>query len=318
MQRLVKSATDFGKVAVLMGGRSAEREISLLSGDAVLSALVNQGIEAYKVDVALDVAEQLCSGGFDRAFVMLHGRGGEDGEIQRVLQSLAIPYTGSDITGAVLSINKMLAKQVWLQQGLPTAEFEQVNLESDVDNVVTRLGLPLIIKPVNEGSSLGMTKVNSIDELAPAIATATKYDAEIIAERWIEGDEYTVAILGQTALPVIRLTTPNEFYDFDAKYQANTTEYLCPSGLAQQDEKLCQQIALQAFNGLRMKGWGRVDFMRDRAGQFYLVEANSIPGMTDHSLVPMAAKQAGLDFDALVWRILETSLELGMEGGRNG
>ena len=309
MAKTITSANEFGKVAVLMGGRSAERDISLNSGNAVLEALVKQGVDAHKVDVNSAVAEQLVSGQFDRAFIVLHGRGGEDGEIQGVLTSLDLPYTGSDVTGAVLSMNKMLSKQVWLQQGLPTAEFEQVDDNSDADTVVRSLGLPLIVKPVNEGSSIGMTKVNTVDELAKAITLATQFDAEVIAERWIEGEEYTVAILGQSALPVIQLKTPNEFYDFDAKYQSNTTEYLCPCGLNEQDEQLCQDIALQAFNGLRMSGWGRVDFMRDAAGQFYLLEANSVPGMTDHSLVPMAAKQVGKTFENLVWQILENSME---------
>lgn len=196
-----------------------------------------------------------------------------------------------------------------MQQGLPTAEFEQVDAKSNANSVVENLGLPLIIKPVNEGSSIGMTKVNSVDALVKAITLAIQFDAEVIAERWIEGEEYTVALLGQTALPVIQLKTPNEFYDFDAKYQANTTEYLCPCGLNEQDEQYCQDIALQAFNGLRMNGWGRVDFMRDNAGQFHLLEANSVPGMTDHSLVPMAAKQAGITFENLVWQILASSME---------
>ncbi|NQY27143.1 MAG: D-alanine--D-alanine ligase [Piscirickettsiaceae bacterium] len=309
MAKLISSASEFGKVAVLMGGRSAEREISLISGMAVLNALITQGVDAHKVDVNSDVSEQLLSGEFDRAFIILHGRGGEDGEIQAVLTSLNIPYTGSDITGAVLSMNKMLSKQLWLQHGLPTAEFEQVDATSDADTIVKNLGLPLIIKPVNEGSSIGMTKVKSVDELAQAIKLATEFDAEVIAERWIEGEEYTVTILEQTALPVIQLKTPNEFYDFDAKYQANTTEYLCPCGLNEQAEQHCKDLALQAFNGLRMTGWGRVDFMRDELGQFYLIEANSVPGMTDHSLVPMAAKQAGISFEELVWQILQSSME---------
>ena len=308
MNDLVKSAAEFGRVAVLMGGRSAEREISLTSGQAVLEALLKQNIDAHKVDTAENVSEQLCADKFDRAFVILHGRGGEDGEIQAVLQSLNIPYTGSDLTGAVLSMNKTISKQLWQQQDLPTAEFSQVTVDSDADDLVKQLGLPLIIKPVNEGSSLGMSKVNSSSELKSAIELATQFDAEVIAERWIEGEEYTVAILNQTALPTIQLKTPNEFYDFEAKYQANTTEYLCPCGLSDEDELLCQQLALQAFNGLRMSGWGRVDFMRDQTGQFYLLEANSIPGMTDHSLVPMAAKQAGLSFEDLVWQILQTSM----------
>jgi len=305
---LIKTASEFGRVAVLMGGRSAEREISLKSGHAVLDALLAQGIDAHKVDAGLDVSEQLRAGNFDRAFVILHGRGGEDGEIQGVLQSLELPFTGSKLTAAVLSMNKNLSKQLWRHQGLPTPEFEQVNAESDIDSLVSKLGLPIIIKPVNEGSSIGMTKVKSAQDLKSAIKLATEFDAEVIAERWITGEEYTVAVLGEQALPVIQLKTPNEFYDYEAKYQSKSTEYLCPSDLNEKQEQECQQIALQAFQGLRMSGWGRIDFMRDESGQFYLLEANSIPGMTDHSLVPMAAKQAGLNFEQLVWTILETSV----------
>ena len=310
MERIVTSPTEFGKVAVIMGGNSAERAISLKSGHAVLAALVNQDIDAHKVDSADNVMEQLQAGSFDRAFIILHGRGGEDGEIQSVLSSLSIPFTGSDMTGAVLSMNKMISKQIWLQQDLSTADFQQVTTESSLEELVDRLGLPLFIKPVNEGSSIGMSKVRSIDELKQAITLAQQFDAEVIAEQWIDGEEYTVAIVNGQALPVIQLKTPNDFYDFEAKYQSNTTEYLCPCGLSQQDEQQCQQLAMQAFDALRMKGWGRVDFMRDKNGQFFLLEANSIPGMTDHSLVPMAAKQADLNFESLVWHILETSLEV--------
>ena len=302
------SITDFGRVAVLMGGRSAEREISLKSGHAVLDALLKKGVDAHKVDVGNDVSSQLQTGDFDRAFIILHGRGGEDGEIQGVLQSLDLPYTGSDLTGAVLSMNKMLSKQIWLHEGLSTADFEQVTKKNNSKDVINKLGLPLIVKPVNEGSSIGMTKVNSADELAKAIQIATKFDAEVIAESWITGREYTVAILDMVALPVIELRTPHEFYDFEAKYQSNTTEYLCPCDLNEKESEECQQLALQAFNSLRMSGWGRIDFMRDNEGQFYLLEANSIPGMTDHSLVPMSAKEAGIDFDTLVLEILATSM----------
>jgi D-alanine-D-alanine ligase len=309
MQCTVSIATEFGKVAVLMGGRSAEREISLTSGTAVLDALLSRGVDAHKVDTVKDVSRQLHEGQFDRAFIVLHGRGGEDGEIQGILSSLTMPYTGSDMTGAVLSMNKMISKQIWLQQNLPTANFEQVTVDTDAEMLSSRLGLPLFIKPVNEGSSIGMSKVNSASELSQAIALAMKYDTEVIAEQWIDGEEYTVGILKGSALPTIELKTPNEFYDFEAKYEADTTEYLCPCDLSEQDERLCQQIAVDAFNVLRMKGWGRVDFMRDKLGQFYLLEANSVPGMTDHSLVPMAAKQAGLSFADLVWQILETSME---------
>ncbi len=303
------STINFGKVAVLMGGQSAERVISLRSGEAVLTALLTQGIDAHKVDVANDAAAQLATGQFDRAIIMLHGRGGEDGQIQGVLESLAISYTGSDITGAVLSMNKALSKDIWQQTGLPTASFAHVDSETDPESVIDELGLPLFVKPVNEGSSIGLTKVTRSLELPKAINDALAYDREVIAERWVDGDEYTVGILAGQALPVIKLKTPNDFYDFDAKYEANTTEYICPAGLSEDVEKECQNIAMAAFKALRMHGWGRIDLMRDTHGQFYLLETNSIPGMTDHSLVPMAAKHAGLDFEQLAIEILKTSID---------
>jgi len=310
----VKVAAEFGRVAVLLGGRSAERAISLNSGQAVLTSLLEQGVDAHRVDVDVNVSKHLRDGNYDRAFIILHGRGGEDGEIQGVLRSLNIPFTGSDITASVLSMNKLISKQVWIQHGLPTAKFVQVTAESNSDAVIAELGLPVIIKPVNEGSSIGMTKVKSADELKQAIEVATEFDAEVIAEQWIEGEEYTVALLNDDALPVIRLKTPNDFYDFEAKYQSNTTEYLCPCGMSDKDEAECQEIAKKAFAALRMSGWGRIDFMRDQTGQFYLLEANSVPGMTDHSLVPMAAKQAGISFEQLVWKILENSMEVKING----
>lgn len=307
MTRRIDNAAEFGRVAVLMGGRSAEREISLISGKAVLAGLQRKGVDAYAIDVSFDLCHKLGSGQFDRAFVVLHGRGGEDGEIQGFLQAINLPYTGNGVTASVLSMNKRISKNNWIQQGLPTAGFERVTETTDVTELVARLGLPLIIKPVNEGSSIGMSKVNTEQQLSEAIELALKYDADVIAEQWIQGEEYTVAILDGEALPAIRLKTPREFYDYEAKYQSNTTEYLCPCGLDAESEEQMQQLAVRAFEGLGMSGWGRVDFMRDGAGQFYLLEANSVPGMTDHSLVPMAAKQAGIDFDDLVWRILETS-----------
>ena len=307
MTRRIDNAAEFGRVAVLMGGRSAEREISLISGKAVLAGLQRRGVDAYGIDVSFDICHQLSSGEFDRAFVVLHGRGGEDGEIQGFLQAINMPYSGSGVAASVLSMNKRISKNNWIQQGLPTAAYEQVKADSDAATLVRKLGLPLIIKPVNEGSSIGMSKVNTAEQLKAAIDLALEYDADVIAEQWITGEEYTVAILDGKALPAIRLKTPNEFYDYEAKYQSNTTEYLCPCGLDQQSEQQMQQLALKAFDGLNMSGWGRVDFMRDNNGEFYLLEANSVPGMTDHSLVPMAAKQAGLEFDDLVWRILETS-----------
>lgn len=308
------TSPNFGRIAVLMGGRSAEREISLQSGQAVLNALLAQGVDAIAVDTQYDVTLQLQSGEFDGAVVMLHGRGGEDGEIQGVLAALDIPFTGSDMMGAALSINKQISKQLWLSQGLPTPDFEQVTTQTNPNDLVARLGLPLVIKPVQEGSSLGMSKVNKVEDVMAAITTACEFDSEVIAEKWITGAEYTVAILGDEALPVIRLTTPREFYDFEAKYTENTTEYACPCGLSDADELVCQALALQAFKGLRMQGWGRVDVMRDEAGEFYLLEANSVPGMTDHSLVPMAAKAVGIDFERLVLRILTLMQEVNTHG----
>jgi len=301
--------TQFGKVAVLMGGNSAEREISLISGQTVLDALVAQGVDAHKVDVGTDVAITLGQGEFDRAFIMLHGRGGEDGQIQGLLKSMALPFTGSDISAAVLSMNKRLSKQIWGQLDLPTANYQSVSVNSDIDSIIESVGLPLIIKPVNEGSSIGMSKVSTEQDLEDAIQNAAQFDSEIIAERWINGPEFTVAILGEEALPVIRLKTPNEFYDYEAKYKANTTEYLCPCGLSEQDEATCKRLALEAFNALGMKGWGRIDMMQDSDGQFYLLEANSVPGMTDHSLVPMAAANAGISFEQLVLRVLTQTVE---------
>ena len=302
---------DYGKVAVLMGGRSAERSISLLSGEAVLSSLQGQGINAHKVDVECNISQKLIEGQFDRAFIMLHGRGGEDGQIQGVLDSLEIPYTGSDLTGAVLSMNKALSKSIWQQLNLPTASYYHVNKNTESNELISKLGLPLIVKPVNEGSSIGMTKVENASDLKEAINDALNYDSEVIAECWIDGDEYTVAILDGISLPVILLKTPNKFYDFNAKYEANTTEYVCPAGLSKEDEAYCKELSLLAFDGLRMKGWGRIDLMRDKRGEFYLIEANSIPGMTNHSLVPMAAKQVGLNFEELVLKILSSSIKRG-------
>ncbi|HCD04590.1 MAG TPA: D-alanine--D-alanine ligase [Methylophaga sp.] len=300
----------FGRVAVLLGGRSAEREISLKSGRAVIAAMQSIGIDAVEIDVDKSVSERLRQEGIDRAFIILHGHGGEDGEIQGVLQSLQIPYTGSGITGAVLSMNKRLSKQVWQGQGLPTPKYMQLNRQSNTQQLIEELGLPIVIKPVNEGSSIGMSKVNSAEALQQAIDLAFDYDDEVIAEQWVHGAEYTISILNDEALPVIRLKTPREFYDFEAKYLADSTEYLCPCGLTEADEKRCQQLAVKAFNALNMSGWGRIDVMADQHGDFYLLEANSVPGMTDHSLVPMAARQAGISFENLVTQILQGTLEL--------
>ncbi len=308
--KIITSAAEFGRVAVLMGGSSNERELSLISGKTVLTALKQRGVDAYRLDTRSNVAEQLISGKFDRAFVILHGRGGEDGQIQGLLRSIGIPFTGSDITGTALSMNKMLSKEIWMQQGLPTAIFKSITREYNIDDIVQCLGLPLIIKPVNEGSSIGITKVNSNSELLIAIESATKFDSEVMAEHWINGTEYTIAVLNRTALPVIRINTPHTFYNFTAKYHSNTTEYSCPSNLSKDDELYCQELAVKAFDGLRMKGWGRIDMMQDQSGHFYLLEANSVPGLTDHSLLPIAARQFGLNLNELIWQILETSVRV--------
>jgi len=297
----------FGKVAVLMGGTSAEREISLLSGNAVLASLQKSGVDAHGIDVDDNVEAVLQQGGYQRAFVILHGRGGEDGTIQRLLEKIQLPYTGSGVHASALAMDKLKTKQVWLEQGLPTPEFCVLDSSDSCERAMQALGLPLIIKPVLEGSSIGMSKVESIDEMLPAWDKARQCGGTIIAERWIEGSEYTAAVLDEQVLPMIRLETPHRFYDFDAKYTADDTRYICPCGLAEETEAGYAELARQAFDAVNACGWGRVDFMVDENGQPWLIEVNTVPGMTSHSLVPMAAKQAGIDFDELVLRILASA-----------
>ena len=307
----MKQALDsrvFGKVAVLLGGDSAEREISLLSGNAVLAALKRQGVDAQGIDAGSDVLQQLLRGGFDRVFIMLHGRGGEDGVIQGALERLGLPYTGSGVLGSALGMDKYRTKLVWRGLGLPTPESVLMVLDDDLMRA-HEMGYPLIVKPTHEGSSIGMAKVTSRNELESAWGLARQYDTQALAERWIVGTEFTATILGDQALPLIRLETPHTFYDYEAKYQANTTRYLCPCGLPQEQEEFLQALALQAFSAVGASGWGRVDLMLDQAGKPWLIEVNTVPGMTDHSLVPMSAKQAGLGFDELVLSILASSLE---------
>jgi D-alanine-D-alanine ligase len=298
----------FGKVAVLMGGQSAEREVSLKSGNAVLNALTAQQINAHGIDVGHNILSVLASGHFDRVFIALHGRGGEDGTIQGALEVLELPYTGSGVMASALAMDKLRTKYAWMGQGLPTPGYCTLTDTTDFDAVIQQYGLPLMIKPAHEGSSIGMSKVTKADQLEPAYRNAAKYDSEVFAEQWITGTEYTVAILGETALPVIRLETPNDFYDYDAKYVANTTGYHIPCGLSDADEKQLQDLALKAFKGVGAHGWGRVDVLCDKDGKPYLIELNTVPGLTDHSLVPMAAKAAGIGFEALMVRILETTL----------
>ncbi len=299
----------FGKVAVLMGGRSAEREISLKSGTAVFEALRRQGVDAHVVDPDTDALVELAGGHFDRAFIVLHGRGGEDGVMQGVLESLGLPYTGSGVLGSALGMDKLRCKEVWLGAGLPTPEHVRIDAETDLDAVVEKLGLPIMVKPVHEGSSIGMTRVERAEDLAGAWQLARSFDREVIAERWIHGSEYTAAVLDGEALPLIKLETPRAFYDYEAKYSADTTRYICPCGLPEAQERELQALALRAFDAAGAQGWGRVDFMLDADGRPWLIEVNTVPGMTDHSLVPMAARVAGMDFDTLVLRILATSLE---------
>ncbi|AGA91792.1 D-alanine--D-alanine ligase [Thioflavicoccus mobilis 8321] len=304
---MTQDPAKFGKVAVLLGGRSAEREISLKSGSAVLAALRERGVEAQPLDPGPDVLERLREGGVERAFIALHGRGGEDGRIQGALETLGLPYTGSGVLGSALGMDKYRCKLLWRGLGLPTADF--VLLRGQADLVAAAdLGFPLMIKPVHEGSSIGMARVEDREALAQAWRTASGFDALVLAERWIEGAEYTCAVLGHEALPLIRLETPRMFYDYEAKYQAETTRYLCPCGLPGADEAALRRLALEAFDAVGASGWGRVDLMVDGQGQPLLLEINTIPGMTDHSLVPMAARAQGLSFADLVWRILETTL----------
>ncbi len=307
MSRRIADPKSFGRVAVLMGGTSAEREVSLKSGAAVHAALERRGVETVAIDAGEQVIRQIEQSGCDRVFIALHGRGGEDGVIQGALETMGMPYTGSGVLASALGMDKLRTKRIWQGAGLPTPDCAQLNDGFDAEDIVARLGLPLIIKPVHEGSSIGMSKVDTADALETAWRQAARYDSEVIAEQWIDGNEYTVAIVAAEALPAICLQTPHSFYDYAAKYQADTTEYLCPCGLGQGDEQMLQRLAQQAFDAVGAWGWGRVDAMRDRHGQYWLIEVNTIPGMTDHSLVPMAARAAGIDFDELVWRILESS-----------
>lgn len=302
---------DFGKVAVLMGGLSAEREVSLNSGAAVLAALQSRGVDAHGVDVGRDIVRVLQAGSFDRAFIALHGRGGEDGVMQGLLEALGIPYTGSGVLGSALSMDKIRSKQVWLAAGLPTPAFARLNKQSDWTAVAAELGLPLAVKPVREGSSLGTARVTEVEDIEPAWRAAAAFDTQVMAEPWIEGEEYTVAILDGEALPVIRLQAAGYFYDYAAKYEAEDTGYHCPCGLAAEEESGVQALALEAFAALDGCGWGRVDIMRDVGGCNWLLESNTVPGLTDHSLVPMAANAAGIAFDELVWRIVARTLGTG-------
>lgn len=304
----ISNPNDFGRVAVLMGGNAAEREISLKSGAAVFAALQRQQIDVLAIDVTNSVIAALDGLVIDRVFNIMHGRGGEDGVLQGVLQTLKIPYTGSGVLASALGMDKLRTKLCWQGAGLQTPSWFLLRSEADIDSCIAKLGFPMIVKPAQEGSSIGMSKANDRAELVQALQTAQQYRCDVYAEAWVTGSEYTVGVLNDQALPVIRLETPNTFYDFDAKYRANTTKYHCPCGLSEQEESNLQYLALQACDIIGVKGWARVDVFIDQKGQAQLIEVNTVPGMTDHSLVPMAAKQQGIEFDELVWRILETSI----------
>lgn len=298
---------DYGKVAVLLGGRSAEREISLKSGTAVLQALRRKAVDAHPFDPQERDVCDLEKEGYARAFIALHGRYGEDGTIQGALELMGIPYTGSGVLASALALDKWRAKLLWQAAGIPTPRYRLLEATSDWADVADALGLPIMVKPAREGSSIGMSKVESAEKLAPAYELARSYDEVVIAEQFVEGVELTASILGEEALPLIRLETPRTFYDYEAKYTASDTRYHCPCGLDPSREAAIQKQALRAFQVLGCRGWGRVDLMLDGNGAPYFLEVNTAPGMTDHSLVPMAARAAGLSFDDLVLAILELS-----------
>ncbi len=300
----------FGRVAVLLGGSSSEREVSLDSGRNVLEALRARGVDATAVDGIPALTEALVQKKFDRVFNILHGHkgGGEDGVVQGLLETFGTPYTGSGVLGSALSMDKVRTKQVWLSLGLPTPHYVRLLRGDDVHAAARKLGLPVIVKPANEGSSVGVTRVFKDSDLDAAVELAARYDGELLMEQLVEGDELTVAILGDVALPSIRIVPKGQWYDYHAKYVAEDTQYLCP-GLEGVDETEIGRISLAAFQAAGCSGWGRVDVMRDRTtGNFHLLEVNTAPGMTSHSLVPKSAKQAGIGFEELCWRILETTL----------
>ncbi len=304
LEQMVREA---GRVGVLMGGRSGEREVSLKSGQAVTTALCNAGVDATALDWAGSLDALLQYRAYDRFFVALHGRGGEDGQVQAALDLLGLPYTGTGVAGCAIAMDKYRSKLAWLGAGLPTPDFHVVEPDSDVQAIIADLGLPLVVKPAREGSSLGVAKVKRAQDFTAAVSAARAFDELVLAERFVDGAEYTLAIVAGQTLPIIRLETPHEFYDYAAKYLVDTTSYICPCGLSVTDEAAAAALGLRAFKALDGSGWGRVDFMHDLQGRLWLIELNTVPGMTDHSLVPMAARQAGWSFEDLVVAILASS-----------
>ena len=308
-------AAQFGRVAVLAGGDSSEREISLLSGAAVLEALKRRGVVAEAFDPRERALTELTAGGFDRVWIALHGPGGEDGTLQGALEYLGVPYTGSGVLGSAIAMDKLRTKRLAHAIGVPTPAALALTGPQDFELALEQLGLPLIVKPGGQGSSVGMSKVVRAEDLPSAFAAARAVEASVFAEAWITGGEYTVALLQGAVLPSIRIETPRAFYDYEAKYERDDTRYRCPSGLSEPAERHLASLALAAFAAVGGEGWGRADFMLDGAGRAQLLEINTVPGMTGHSLVPMAAGAAGIDFDELVWRVLETSFVRRRRGG---
>lgn len=307
MSRKIKNAKDFGRVAVLLGGWAPEREVSLVSGAAVLQSLQKQGVDAHGVDLSRERLLKLKGEGFDRVFNVLHGIGGEDGVVQAALELMDLPYTGCGVLASALSMDKRVTKLVWAAQGIPTPMHRVLSEDTDYAQLADELGLPIFVKPADAGSSIGMSKVKSIDDLPEAFRFARQYCQTVLAERFVSGGEYTCAVLEGQALPLIRIEPDGEYYDYNAKYVSDNTRYHCPSGLPPEQEVQLQAMALKAFQLIGAEGWGRVDFMLDVEDKPWFLELNTVPGMTSHSLVPMAARAAGISFDELVWRVLETT-----------
>jgi D-alanine-D-alanine ligase len=305
--RSASNPQEFGRVAVVFGGSSTEREVSLKSGAAVLAALLRRGVDAQGFDPREQPLPQLLSAGIERVWIALHGPGGEDGTLQGALECLGIPYTGSGVMGSAIGMDKLRTKRLAQAAGIATSDYVELTGEQDLEAALARLKLPLIVKPATQGSSVGMTKVERAQDFAAAYRVAAAIDHSVLAESWLSGAEYTVSILNGAALPSIRIKPAKTFYDYEAKYLRNDTQYFCPSGLSRPAEDHLAQLGLAAFAAVGAEGWGRADFMMDSTGRPQLLEVNTVPGMTDHSLVPMAAKAAGIDFDELVWRILESS-----------
>jgi D-alanine-D-alanine ligase len=306
-RQVVADAADFGRVAVMLGGFSSEREVSLDTGNAVLAALLNRGVDAEAWDPAERSIADFGAAGFDRVWIALHGPGGEDGALQGLLQWLGIPYTGSGVMASAIAMDKVRSKHLFRAAGIPTPDYAVIAAREEAAVAAEKLGFPLIIKPSGQGSSVGMSKIFERSELNPAVDEALRYGETALLETCITGDEFTVAILQGEALPTIRIETPRVFYDYRAKYESDRTEYICPGTAGETDEARLAELALAAFAELGCSGWGRVDFMSGGDGQPLALEVNTVPGMTSHSLVPMAARQSGIDFDELCWRILETS-----------